>query len=157
MNMKPRTDISLNTMQTINGKRTEFEILNKMHEKIFTKVVLDSGLHLEYIFVKTKLCIQDRHRFNLLLRKLKKHHGIHLYESILFMENYYVKFKKILSILDDENNCDLKKELSKKHNIVMMTNKLHNFLPDDGDRILLDDLTLDIPKKKKNQKNKLHV
>jgi len=126
--MKKRIDISLNDRQSLLGRRVENDILNKMHKDIFIDFVKECEIRLEYLFTKTKLCVQDYHNFNLFLRKLKEKYGVNIYETMLFMEDYYVKFKKILSMLDADNAFELKKEMSKKYNIKILTTTLPDFL-----------------------------
>ena len=80
------------------------------------------------IFDDKKLSAGEQSRFNETLRNIKKETTISLTEALVFLEETFVKFKRILSILDNETKFELKKELSQKYKIDLDENTLSQIL-----------------------------
>ena len=94
-------NIKLDKVFTVDGM--ENKIINSMNKRKLQSLVDNNDINLEYILSKSSVLVQDKHKFNYFLRKISKKYNFKLYEIILFLENYFIKLKKILSLLDDEN------------------------------------------------------
>jgi len=113
-------------------RNIENKFLNGINKKTFFDAVEKENINLANILLNKNRPIREYHKFNLFLRKLNRH-GLTIYECIMYMEEEYVKFKKILSMLDAENIFRLKDELSKKFKIKILRTKLKRFIIDDED------------------------
>ena len=69
---------------------------------------MESEMNLPDIFTKTSIPIKELFKFNAFLRKLKDNEGINLMQSMIYLEEDHVKFKKIISLLDREILMHLK-------------------------------------------------
>lgn len=109
----------------------EHEIINDIQKNQFFKWMEENGYkfnEIEEILDGKKLSAGEQSRFNLTLRKAKKEIKISLTEAIIFLEEFFVKFKKIITILDGETKFELKKELSENFKIKMDKNSLSQIL-----------------------------
>lgn len=102
--------------------------LDRIVKQKFHRALYEEDIGLENLLTKSVLCVQDYHTFNTFLRKLEEEEKISVYESLIIMESYLVKFKKLISMLDGENLYKVKRELAEKHRIKMQKNKLDEFL-----------------------------
>lgn len=75
-----------------------------------------------------KISAAEQSNFNKILIKAKKEVKISLTESIVFLEESFVKFKKIIAILDNETKFELKKELSSNYHIPLEFSNLGQIL-----------------------------
>ena len=75
-----------------------------------------------------KVSAGEQSRFNMTLRLAKKETNVSLTEAIVFLEEYFVKFKKIINLLDGETRFELKKELSENYKIKIDKSSLSQIL-----------------------------
>lgn len=101
-------------------KTNEQELLDDIQKNEFFNWMSKNGYSFEdikEILDGKRISAGEQSRFNIALRRAKEEINISLTESIVFLEESFVKFKKILSILDGETRFALKKELSENYKI----------------------------------------
>jgi len=112
-------------------KGNEQELINDIQKDEFFAWMIKKGYKyndIKNIFDDKKLSAGEQSRFNETLRNIKKETTISLTEALVFLEETFVKFKRILSILDNETKFELKKELSQKYKIDLDENTLSQIL-----------------------------
>jgi len=102
-----------------NIQKTKFfELLDK-YEFTYEK--------LQVIFESEMYTNDTQNNLNIILRKIKKLHGMNMSDSVIFLEDF-TRIKKILYFLDGESKWIIKNELSEKYNIEIETNELYKML-----------------------------
>lgn len=115
----------------VENKVNESELINEISRQEFHKLMEQNEFgynELRTLFDAKKICINEQIRFNLTIKKLKKETNISLTEMILFLEETFAKFNKILLVFDGENRFELKKELSVSYHIKLDKNTLSQIL-----------------------------
>ena len=123
--------VTLDSQFSIQNKSNESEVISEILRNEFYKWMEENGYELEKIksiFDGTKLSATEQSRFNLLIRRAKKETNISLTEMIMFFEEQFTKFKKILTVFDGESKFELKKELSSKFHIKLEETNLEEIL-----------------------------
>jgi len=123
--------VTLDSQFSIQNKSNESEVISEILRNEFYKWMEENGYELEKIksiFDGTKLSATEQSRFNLLIRRAKKETNISLTEMIMFFEEQFAKFKKILTVFDGESKFELKKELSSKFHIKLEETNLEEIL-----------------------------
>jgi len=123
--------ITVLDQEKINQKSNEQEIFNEITKTKFFKWMEEKGYN--YIKIKDildgkKIASQEQSDFNQIIKKNKLENNISITEAILFLEENFVRFSKILLIIDDEVKFELKKELAEKYKIKIDENLLHQIL-----------------------------
>ena len=123
--------ITVLDQEKINQKSNEQEIFNEITKTKFFKWMEEKGYN--YIKIKDildgkKIDSQEQSDFNQIIKKNKLENNISITEAILFLEENFVRFSKILLIIDDEVKFELKKELAEKYKIKIDENLLHQIL-----------------------------
>lgn len=112
-------------------KTNEQEFIDDIQKNEFFSWMKKNGYSfedIEEILDGKRISAVDQSLFNLTLRRAKKEINISLTESIVFLEESFVKFKKIITILDGETKFELKKELSQNYKIKLDKNSLSQIL-----------------------------
>jgi hypothetical protein len=123
--------VTLDNQFIIENKSNENEVISEILRKEFYDWMEINGYNLDKIknlFDDTKISATEQSQFNILIRKAKQEINISLTEIIMFFEEQFTKFKKILSVFDGETNFELKKELSKKFHIKLDETNLEEIL-----------------------------
>lgn len=123
--------VTLENEYSIHNKSNENEVISEILRKEFFEWLEINGYNnerIKSIFDGIKISASEQSRFNILLRKAKKEKRISLTEMIMFFEESFEKFKKILSIFDSETKFELKKELSEKFHIKLDETNLEEIL-----------------------------
>lgn len=123
--------VVLDSMHNINNKTNEKELVTGILRAEFFDWMEENGYDLDKlknIFDGKKLSASEQSRFNIMVRKAKKEANISLTEIIMFFEESFAKFKKILSVFDGETKFELKKELSEKFHIKLEETNLEEIL-----------------------------
>jgi len=116
---------------TFSNRVNESELVDNISKKEFFNILKENGYSkdlLADIFEEKRLSASEQFRFNNIIRKIKSDSNIPITESIIYLEESFVKFKKILSVFDSETKTLLKKELSKKFHIKLDENTLKQIL-----------------------------
>jgi hypothetical protein len=103
-------------------KLNEQELINEISKNEFFDWMTLNGYNfnkIKNVLDNKKISTTEQYKFNEILRKAKKEVKISLIESIVFLEESFIKFKKIIDVLDNETKFELKKELSEKYHIKM--------------------------------------
>jgi len=114
-----------------NDKINEQELIDEIQKSEFFNWMEKNGytfLYIKEILDSKKISAVEQSQFNLTLRKVKKEINISLTEAIVFLEESFAKFKKILLLLDGETKFELKKELSENFKIKLDKNNLSQIL-----------------------------
>lgn len=118
-------------MFNINNRTNEKELVSDILKREFFDWMEQNGYDLDrlkFIFNGKKLSSSEQSRFNIIIRKSRQEINISLTEIILFFEESFNRFKKILSVFDGETKFELKKELSKKFHIKLEETNLQEIL-----------------------------
>ncbi len=116
--------------EVVNITKNEEAIIDDIEKNNFYKILNTYRFprkDLEVIFQSEIYTNNIQEELNIVLRKLKKEHGISITDSVLFLDEF-TKVKKILIFLDGESKFILKNELSEKHGIEIETNDLYKIL-----------------------------
>lgn len=122
-----KNKISFETDENLN----EQELINDISKNEFFKWMNNCGYgfnEIKEILDGKKLSAGEQSRFNSILRKAKVEIKVNLTDSIVFLEESFTKFKKIIAILDGETRFELKKELSENFKIKIDENSLSQIL-----------------------------
>lgn len=109
----------------------EQELINEISKNEFFNFMKKNGYgfhEIREILDGTRVSSVEQNQFNNLLKKAKSEIKINLMDSIVFLEETFVKFKKIITILDGETKFELKKELSENFKIKLDKNSLSQIL-----------------------------
>jgi len=112
-------------------KTNEQELIDEIQKNEFFNWMADNGYTFEQIkeiLDGKRVSAGEQSRFNMTLRQAKKEINVSLTESLIFLEEYFVKFKKILNLLDGETRFELKKELSENYKIKIDKSSLSQIL-----------------------------
>lgn len=123
------------TKQPDSLKLVSNKVLTERYDDyIYSKIFSDdideqmklSEVNMEKIICKVKH-ISHCYKFNIFLKRMNKE-GYRLMDIIIYLENKYANFKKIISALNDENLHNLKLELvAINPKLKLKTNKLKHF------------------------------
>lgn len=69
----------------------------------------------------------EQHDFNIVLRKLKREHGISIAESIIFLEET-IMMNQILRFIDDETEWILRDEMEENYSISKKKNNIFSIM-----------------------------
>lgn len=119
------------SMFSIKEKSNEKELMNNILRDEFFKWMEERGYDqnkLKSIFECKKINDLDQINFNDILRRAKKQMNISLTDMIMFFEETFETFKKLLLVFDGETTFELKKELSKKYHIKLDETNLNEIL-----------------------------
>jgi len=109
------------------GAEFEETVLDNVHRKIFMGEMNKRLININTLFHKRESLI-EKHNFNMFLRFMLDEHGITIKESVLFLESVYVNFRRITTLLDEENIHLLRRDLAKRFGIHIEKNKLFRFI-----------------------------
>jgi hypothetical protein len=120
----------VNINQLIN-RSEENEIIDEINRNEFFKLMSEHGFDhntLRRLFENKRISANEQINFNNALRMAKQKIFINIYESIIYLDECFIKIKKILSFLDGDTKYILKKELSDKYKIQLNKNELWKIL-----------------------------
>lgn len=103
-----------------DDKTNEQELIDEIQKSEFFKWMEKNGYAFEdikEILDGKKVSAVEQSRFNIILRRAKEEINVTITESLVFLEESFVKFKKIITLLDGETRFELKKELSASYKI----------------------------------------
>jgi len=123
--------IELVNINQIINRSEEKEIIDDIYRKEFFDWMAANGFDhntLRRLFESKRISASEQIRFNNALRNVKEDIFVNIYESILYLDESFIKIKKILSFLDDDTKYVLKTELSKKYKIQLDKNELWKIL-----------------------------
>jgi len=123
--------------ERLQDKEHESLIFNDINKKDFFNWMDLCGFNCERIcevFDSKRISGYEQNEFNTALRNAKIELNIDLIDSILYLEEYAIKFRKIISMLDNQTTYMLKKELSEKFRIEIDTNNLSKMFEDDDEK-----------------------
>lgn len=115
--------------EKIINKGNEKEIIEQINKEKILKLLESSGLYYAYIEELLsgvrKISSTEQCRFNIIIRKINTDYNISFIDIVLYLEETFAMFRKILSVLDACSLNVLKLELAKKHNIKIMKSDLY--------------------------------
>lgn len=111
-------------------RNTEREIHRKISRDLFKKMMSQFNIDLSLIFEDNRINLKHAAGFNRLLTHIKRAKIMDISECLVFIEEEYASFKRIKTVLNDENLEIVKRELAIKHRIKLPKNSLENFLYD---------------------------
>jgi len=112
-------------------KTNEQELIDEIQKTEFFNWMKKNGYFFENIkeiLDGKKVSAGEQSRFNVTLRRAKKEINISLTEATVFLEESFVKFNKILALMDGETRFELKKELSSNYKIKLDKSSLSQIL-----------------------------
>jgi len=118
------------TKEVVDNSKSEDAVINSIEKGDFFEILERYDLKydmLKDIFEGELYTTETQNSVNIILRRVKKLHGISLTDSVLFLEEF-TRIKKILNFLDNDNKWIVKTELSEKYNIEIETTILEKIL-----------------------------
>lgn len=123
--------INLVDISKIIGRNNENDIVDEMLRSKFFNWLKERGFsheRLDCLFDSRRIPSVEQSSFNVAIRKAHDELNINIIDQIVFLEECFVKFKKILSVLDDESRYLLKITLSEKYKIEIDRTNLEDLL-----------------------------
>jgi hypothetical protein len=132
-NMADNKKIPLVNVDNLIHKSNEGELFDDMARIEYFEFLSRNGY--DYTTLKTllenkRISSSEQSKFNSVLKKARDEIDVKVCESVVYLEEYFVKTKRILSLLDEEVFFILKSEMQKKYCIKLDTTNL-----DELDRI----------------------
>lgn len=127
--MEQRIDLVIesNIANRIDEKRIMIEISKaEFFEEMKTENF--SIDRLRDFFDSKKISGVEQQKFNKALQNIKNKKRINISDGILYMEEYFTRIKKIVSLLDDNTKFIVKQELSEKYKINIDKNNLFEIM-----------------------------
>ena len=116
--------------EVLSVSKSEETIIDNIEKEKFYKLLSKYGYpydKLQVIFESEIYTNDTQHSLNIILRKIKKVHGIDMSDGIIFLEEF-TRIKRILFFMDGESKWIIKNELAEKYNIDFDTNELYKML-----------------------------
>ena len=127
----PKHNITTVDREKVIDKVNENVLVEEIAKTEFFKVLSENGYGhdaLKEIFEGKRLSSTEQQKFNTALRRINKDIHISITDCSLYLEEVFIKFKRILSVFDDETKSILKNELSNKFRIKVDENNLGDIL-----------------------------
>ena len=121
-------DHSVEIVRKHEDRNAEREIHRKISRDIFKKMMSEFKIDLSSIFEDERVNSKQAQNFNRFLTHLKRTNIMEISECLIFIEEEYTSFKKIKTVLNDENLEIVKREMAKKYRIKLPKNSLENFI-----------------------------
>lgn len=115
-------------MPSLEDRHLEREIHRKIGKDLFKKMMSQFDIDLSLIFEDNRINLKHAAGFNRLLTHLKRANLMEISECLIYIEEEYASFKKIRTVLNDENLEIVKRELAVRHRIKLTKNSLENFI-----------------------------
>lgn len=113
-----------------NFKKTEEGWNREIDEHFFFDVLEKNGYdytRISRIIDGGVFTFAEQHEFNIILRHIKRHDGIKLMDSVLYLEDT-ITLPKILRFIDGETEWELKDELADKYGIDKDISNIYDIL-----------------------------
>jgi hypothetical protein len=126
-----KNKVNLMEYSSLLNHTEENNIIDSLYQKHFLKIMKKEGfsfLYLQQLLEMNKVSSNEQLKINYVLRKLKKEFNIELCESIIYLEQIFTTFKKIIILLDDQSKSILKEELINKYKIKEEENNLMDLI-----------------------------
>lgn len=101
-------------------RTNENELFDDISRQEYFKWMENQGFSYENLmklFENKRISSIEQNRFNSILKRAKYEINVDIYESVLYLEEQFVKMKKILNLLDDELRYLLRTEMEEKYKI----------------------------------------
>jgi len=118
------------TKEIVDNSKSEDNLINDIEKTDFFKLLESYELPydvLKNIFEGELYTTEMQNTVNIVLRRIKKSHGILISDIVLFLEEF-TRIKKVLYFLDNDNRWIIKNELAEKYNIEIETTILEKIL-----------------------------
>lgn len=109
-------------------QETEISILGSMRKKDFFDIIFRNEIDLSKVSEKKKDQNEDFHKFNILIKQLKKERKYTLIEVASFLHKDLFIEKTVIECFNEENFYNLRCEFSKKYDTGMEFSILEDFL-----------------------------
>ena len=127
--MSERMDM-VSKEEILSVSKSEETMINNIQKTKFFELLEKYNFtyaKLQVIFESEIYTNETQNNLNIILRRIKKTHGINMSDAVVFLEEF-TRIKKILYFLDGESKWIIKNELSEKYNIEIETNELYKML-----------------------------
>jgi hypothetical protein len=119
----------INIKNVVDQKQgTEKTMINELRKKDFFDIVYRNEIDFKRVSDKKKDQNEDFHKFNIMIKKLKKEKKYTLIEVAIFLSIDLFKEKTVIECFNEENYYTLRCELSKKYDTGMEFSILEDFL-----------------------------
>jgi len=123
--------VKLVNLDNITNKSDERELFDNISRGEFFNWLSDHGYdraNLKLLFENKRVNSSEQNRFNAVLKRAKVEIEINISDSVLYLEDSFVKLKKILTLLDEDVRYILKCELEEKYKIKSETAHLDELI-----------------------------
>jgi len=110
-------DISTYDRDKADEKINEYNMINEILKIKFFEILEENGYDydkLKQMFDTKNINSIEQNNFNKIIRMIKELHDVSIKDSIIFLEENFTTFQKIISIFDEQTNFELKQEVSNK-------------------------------------------
>jgi len=117
--------------EKVYNRINELELVNEIMKNEFFVWMNENGYNhrqIKEVFDGKRLSAGEQSRFNVTVRRAKKEANISLVDTVIYLEESFARFKKILSVLDSETKFELKKEMARKFRIKIEETNLSQIL-----------------------------
>lgn len=121
-------DHTIEVAKSTEDRNSEKDLIRKINKDFFYKIMIDFDVDLKLIFEENRVNLKQAQGFNRMLTHMHNSRILELSECLIFVEQDFAPFKKILSVLNEENMQIVKTEMARKFNIKMKKNALENFI-----------------------------
>lgn len=114
------TKIVMVKPEKVIHRTNENELFDDISRQEYFKWMENQGFSYENLmklFENKRISSIEQNRFNSILKRAKSEINVDIYESILYLEEQFVKMKKVLNLLDDELRYLLRTEMEEKYKI----------------------------------------
>ena len=124
-------DVDISPQESEEFFRNERQLNKELDSNTFFNII-DDMYGIDYKKISRLIdgevfTFNERHSFNVALRKIKKNYGIDLGDMILYLEET-INLNKILKFLDEETHWVLKQELAYKNNIDINNKNIYDII-----------------------------
>jgi len=119
-----------NTNEMVH-REAETEIIKEIQKTTFFNFMESEGFSFDYLetfFENRGICSKEQSKFNIALRKSKSTCKLDIVDGVVFLEEFFTKFRKIISLLDGQTKGCIKKELSNRHGLKIDKNYLYKII-----------------------------
>jgi len=123
--------INLIDPEKIINRTDEDNIVTEMSKTEFFKQLDKRGFSIEVLYdigSNSRISGIQQNKFNVALIEVIEETGLELVEAIIYLEDIFVKFNKVLSMLDSKTKLLLKQKMAKRYNIEIEKNNLCDLL-----------------------------
>lgn len=109
-------------------KYNENEMVDEIGRNSFFRIMKENGVNFDEVKQKQKSSNEQFHKFNFLIRKLKKENRISFIDVFNYLNEMVCEYNESLDCFDEASKYYLRREMGEKYFIKMKSNKMKKFI-----------------------------